>query len=413
MAQLFIFVSHSHTDDEFCRGLVAALRAAGADVWYDEHSLGAGRLTETIEAQLRARPVFIVILSPDSLRSHWVEDESRRAYSLWRLDPSRIILPVLAKAPADPGDIWLFLQDFKRIEAHDQTPYPLEEASARALRALALTPAGAAPGSPTLPLATSIVDLIAQGKALIGQQRYNEAIATLRTAAERDPLSYGAWFSLGLAWSVAGASDQAVAAFDRALTLDPRNANAWYNRGRALLTAGHAEEALRALDQALTFDPRHLGAWLAKGEALRSLSRYEDAEQAEWRAVELSGPANRPFVGYRLADPLALPDELLDELVAEGKRLMAERRFDEAIPVLESATQRNARIYENWVALGDAYYEGDRLNDAVAAYDRALALKASDAAVWNNKAIALWALNRPTEAIEAERQAKAQGWDAD
>ena len=36
---LRIFVSHSHQDDAFARGLVAALRGAGSDVWYDEHNM--------------------------------------------------------------------------------------------------------------------------------------------------------------------------------------------------------------------------------------------------------------------------------------------------------------------------------------------------------------------------------------
>jgi hypothetical protein len=49
MAQMHVFVSHSHEDDAFCRGVVAALRGAGADVWYDEHNLGSGQLVDTIE----------------------------------------------------------------------------------------------------------------------------------------------------------------------------------------------------------------------------------------------------------------------------------------------------------------------------------------------------------------------------
>lgn len=37
-----IFVSHCHEDNVFCQQLVTALRGAGANVWYDEHNLGAG-----------------------------------------------------------------------------------------------------------------------------------------------------------------------------------------------------------------------------------------------------------------------------------------------------------------------------------------------------------------------------------
>src|SRR5579859_4719364 len=76
-----IFVSHSHEDNSYCRELVAALRAADADVWYDEQNLGSGRRLLTIERELRARPIFVVILSPAALASDWVRDESSWAYT--------------------------------------------------------------------------------------------------------------------------------------------------------------------------------------------------------------------------------------------------------------------------------------------------------------------------------------------
>jgi hypothetical protein len=70
---------------------------------------------------LRARPVFVVILSPAALGSHWVEDEARWAHTLYRKDPKRIILPVLVEAVND-DDSWLFLADFRRVETSGNQP---------------------------------------------------------------------------------------------------------------------------------------------------------------------------------------------------------------------------------------------------------------------------------------------------
>ncbi len=64
-----IFVSHSHEDDAWCRDFVTELRAKGANVWYDEHDMGYGSLSEGIERELRTCPIFIVILSPTSITS--------------------------------------------------------------------------------------------------------------------------------------------------------------------------------------------------------------------------------------------------------------------------------------------------------------------------------------------------------
>jgi hypothetical protein len=84
-----IFVSHSHEDTAFCQALVTALRGAGADVWYDEENLGAGHLMDVIQQELGRRKNVIVILSKRALASKWV----RRATG------------------------WLYLEEFKRIEA--------------------------------------------------------------------------------------------------------------------------------------------------------------------------------------------------------------------------------------------------------------------------------------------------------
>ncbi len=143
-ASLSIFVSHSHEDNALCHALVEGLRNAGADVWYDEHNLGAGHLLEVIQRELGQRKIFIVILSKHAFASAWVRRETTWAYGLAAQDSARIILPVTA-APIDLSDFdpshgWLFLSDFKRIEAPGCQPYPQYEAIRRILTALSLAP---------------------------------------------------------------------------------------------------------------------------------------------------------------------------------------------------------------------------------------------------------------------------------
>ncbi len=151
--QLRVFVSHSHEDDAFCRQIVTALRDAGADVWYDEHNLGSGQLMSVIQREL-ARPIFVLILSKAAFASRWVKRETTWAYEMTDRDPSRVILPVTA-GPIDRDDFspqneWLFLHDFKRIEAPGFAPYPVAEAAHRLLRALSADPGGRGvrPGGP-------------------------------------------------------------------------------------------------------------------------------------------------------------------------------------------------------------------------------------------------------------------------
>ena len=87
MAQPKIFVSHSHQDNAYCREFVATLRQSiGSDdaVWYDEHSLGWGKIRREIEQELAERQHFITILSPAAVKSEWVNDEIDAAIELRR-----------------------------------------------------------------------------------------------------------------------------------------------------------------------------------------------------------------------------------------------------------------------------------------------------------------------------------------
>ena len=108
-----------------CDQLVAALRGAGADVWYDEHNLGAGQLLEEIQRELKARPVFLVLLSKNAFASQWVRRETTWAFNLANREPNRLILPITVGA-IEPSDFntWLFLEDYKRVEARGMQPHP-------------------------------------------------------------------------------------------------------------------------------------------------------------------------------------------------------------------------------------------------------------------------------------------------
>ncbi len=80
-----IFLSHSHKDNLFCRPFVAHLRAAlnlsdPDDIFYDEATLHLGDAwLERIQHEVLARPVFLVILTPNSVAADYVRTETNLA----------------------------------------------------------------------------------------------------------------------------------------------------------------------------------------------------------------------------------------------------------------------------------------------------------------------------------------------
>jgi hypothetical protein len=94
-----VFVSHSHRDNAWCRQFVPLLQQAGLDVWYDEKGLSAGAAwISVIEKELQSREIFLLILTPDSWQSEWVQREIQLA-----MVTKRTIIPIKLQETALTG----------------------------------------------------------------------------------------------------------------------------------------------------------------------------------------------------------------------------------------------------------------------------------------------------------------------
>jgi peptide/nickel transport system substrate-binding protein len=86
-----VFISYSRKDIAFVESLANDLKAAGLEVWYDLSGLEVGtRWGMEIQNALQQSQYFLVVLSPNSIESEWVEKEFLYANSL-----KRKIIPLL------------------------------------------------------------------------------------------------------------------------------------------------------------------------------------------------------------------------------------------------------------------------------------------------------------------------------
>jgi tetratricopeptide (TPR) repeat protein len=428
--RLRVFVSHSHQDNDFCHQIVQALRDAGADVWYDEHNLGWGELHDEIQRELGRRAIFVLILSKAVFASKWVKRETKWAYRLYDRDPTRAIVLVTAgqidPVDFDPEKGWLFLDDFKRIEAPGYKPYPAEEAARRLVRAFGLTPAGEAP-IPVIPQPTeSADDLLTRGKALKAQKKYAEAIPVFERATHLAPTSFEAWANLALALNETGCRGDDLQAYSRALALDDKQAWVWYNMGNALGGLKRYQEALAAYERALALYPNYQDALSNKGLVLGSLGRYEEALAAYDQALALN--PNLAQTWNNKGTTLGILEryqEALDAVVYalsldsndavrwsnKGNALGGLGRLEEALVAYEQALALDPNYAVAWSNKGLVLGSLGRYGEALTAYDQALALDSNDAYAWNNKAISLRALGRNADADEAAQRARELGFD--
>lgn len=99
-----IFISYSHKDREFVERLAHALLEAGEDVWFDQWEiLGGDSLVEKIfEEGLSSASAFVVVISPESVKSKWVREELDVA-TVRRIEGVTKVIPLVignAKIPS-------------------------------------------------------------------------------------------------------------------------------------------------------------------------------------------------------------------------------------------------------------------------------------------------------------------------
>ena len=91
-----VFVSYAHADALFVDSLVQRLEADRIDVWRDEKEILVGDVIESAVSEgIQRNWIVLVVLTPNSLSSKWVEREFDEA-SHEETEGRKILLPVLA-----------------------------------------------------------------------------------------------------------------------------------------------------------------------------------------------------------------------------------------------------------------------------------------------------------------------------
>ncbi len=95
-----VFLSYSRHDSEFVRRLTAALHERGKDVWVDVDGIrDAEVFPQALRRAVESSDAFVFVISPDSVRSTFCEEEIEHAAEL-----NKRIVP-LSLRPVDDGEM--------------------------------------------------------------------------------------------------------------------------------------------------------------------------------------------------------------------------------------------------------------------------------------------------------------------
>jgi hypothetical protein len=75
----YAFISYSHFDKAYAHRLAIAMQAAGIDAWLDDRIDYGTQWPREIQPRLEGCSAFVLVMSPNSLRSDWVQNELAHA----------------------------------------------------------------------------------------------------------------------------------------------------------------------------------------------------------------------------------------------------------------------------------------------------------------------------------------------
>ncbi len=210
---------------------------------------------------------------------------------------------------------------------------------------------------PSAPLAWSI---LGTSRRELGKKA--GAAEAFKRAYELAPDDSQVMSNLAVAYLDAGDRQPAVELLEKATAADRDSASLWLNLGRARLGAGDATGAVAAFDSAIRHDPEDAGGWASGAATHLALHYYQTGsyqlalEQADralgWRS---------DLITARIYQGLAR--ESLGDLTRARESLEEARRLDPT----------RADTHNN---LGSVYYQLGLTDQAIEAFERALAIDA-------------------------------------
>lgn len=200
--------------------------------------------------------------------------------------------------------------------------------------------------------------LVAEGHKSVASKEYERAIHDFEEAIRINKENSAAWNGLGIAHSLLDQHDEAIAEFKQAVNYAPNWEECWVSLGVEYLIVNKPNDAQEALQHAVGLKASDANAWLYLGKSYAVLRNDEQATRCFKRVTVIESTNAEAW--YELAKALDSNDS-------------------EKIAALTRAVQLKPDYVEAWSLLALTLNGDKRFDDAIAAWNRRLALKSTDA----------------------------------
>ena len=337
-----------------------------------------GRLDSALRAMRRVQELEPTYLPAHLRQAGWLLDsgaveEARRAFERsLELQPGDAAARLgLARAHLRSGNPQGAIELLEGLVAERDHPYYVQMLGlayrdagdvGRAARMLGVgSPTGKPPGfadpwhGAKAELRSGYDAKLRKAEALLGQQRYAEAIELLHEALDETPDNPILLMALARAYSEVGRPGDQAATLQRALQARPNNVDVLLRLSEAFRSDGDLAQALRHVERAIVISPALGAAHALRGRCLIDAGRLDEA-RASIEAAMRHDPRN-PRVFFTAGVLGALS-----------------RDWPVAVERLERAVRLDPSMAAGWVGLAGARVETGDLAGAGVALERARAL---------------------------------------
>lgn len=204
------------------------------------------------------------------------------------------------------------------------------------------------------------IDMARMVTFLIVAKRREDALAQARTLIQREPNASYTRFALCMAESLDERGDGAIDACKAYVELQPDSVTGWVRLSAAYLRKGRQDDAIASAKKALSISIEAADAWRELGLASELKGDVATGSEAERRIAEYD---EKSLQRYKASRTIATCD-----------RDIREKAYTKATSSCQEAVQLNERSAAAFTRLGYALLRDKRLDEGIAAHERAIGL---------------------------------------
>jgi|SRR5579871_1134883 len=263
-------------------------------------------------------------------------------------------------------------------------------------------------------------DLNSRARALIGQQKYEDAIVLLKQAIALEKNNIESHVELALAYNGAKRFNEAAKEFRAAVELNPQRASFHDGLGGTLMELGKYAEARTEFERAQELEPSEITYRIEIGDTYMQEKDYLAAYSAYLKALGYA-PDN-PRVHLLLADAdeqlsrhadaleeyetaLRLDHNNLGAMLGRATALTGLKRYAEAEKIMRDLVAKSPKEASVHSGLAQVLDSAGKHTEAIAEYNAALAITADDPILWGNLGWAQYNAGLMDDSVKSSRKA--------